>query len=168
MLLPEASELDVTSGNNRKRQNSESQPLRQLQPEARSVRRDPVLFLGFCSPSPPPGVNKQSPNRLLHGLGTGSRLNIFFLAKSPRPEADSSRRRWRSEVLRYGRRPRHFRALASLPCTPLLLGNNDSRYWAVGRNLPTSETLGPMTVQNTVSDSSTGLLHLGSRVRRRE
>uniref|UniRef100_A0A8D1GDI3 F-box protein 8 n=1 Tax=Sus scrofa TaxID=9823 RepID=A0A8D1GDI3_PIG len=100
MLLPEASELDVTSGNNRKRQNSESQPLRQLQPEARSVRRDPVLFLGFCSPLPPPGVNKQSPNRLLHGLGTGSRLNIFFLAKSPRPEADSSRRRWRSEVLR--------------------------------------------------------------------
>lgn len=114
---------------------------------------------GVLAALTPTGVSQERLSRLLHGLGTSSRLSSFlFWLKAPvqRPIRRGGGGDRRS--LRYKRQPSISELLLLSPPTPptSLLGNEDNWCSLVSRNLPTSKTLGPMTVQSFLSDSGDG------------
>lgn len=161
---------DVTSGNNRKRQNCPESAAARTRP--RWARRIPVSL-------PPPGPPTAAPPWPGHP-GPAEPFSfpllffkIFPLWKSPPGRPIRRGGGWGSQVAQVP----HVvtlgelrRLVAPRDAHPTFLGKKErhGRCSPVGRNLPGHGTFGPMTAQRALSDSCVGLLKRGSRVRRRE
>ena len=146
---------NVTSGNNRKHQNSAAEGAAAWG-SLSSKGSGPVS--GILPHLTSTGVNKWSLNRLLHGLGASSRLSCFLFGWKPPPRGRFVAAAVVSQVAQVRASPYVFHSswVSSLYTPTFLLGNTDNRCLPVGRNLPTCKTLGPMTEQNILSDSGAG------------
>lgn len=164
LRAPSATSLPATIGNVK---NLPCPPLRLLQAEVLRVFRRLGLFLVLPQQSCSPAWTRAVCTGLSMAWASVPGWAIFCSADSSRPEAESSRRRWRSQVAQ---------VLASSPILPrpllfhlyaftFLLGNRDRGCLPLGSTSPLSCSLGPMTRYDILSDSGGGLLKTASRCR---
>lgn len=161
-----ATSLPATIGNVK---NLPCPPLRLLQAEVLRVFRRLGLFLVLPQQSCSPAWTRAVCTGLSMAWASVPGWAIFCSADSSRPEAESSRRRWRSQVAQVLAsspilsRPRLFHLYAFT----FLLGNRDGGCMPLGSTGHLSCSLGPMTRYDILSDSGGGLLKRCLAVERR-